>query len=338
MSGAAAGGDTVRLSIAAVEDLAHRVLVAHGCDDLNAAASARNMARSEADGAASHGIFRLPGHVVSLTAGKVNGRSRPVAAREAAGLVSCAGDRGFAPLAHDVGLPVLMDAAREAGVAVLAIRRTHHYAALWPEVETLATAGLAAMAFVSSPPYMAPAGGTRPFFGTNPMAFGWPRPGAAPFVFDQASAALARGDIQIAARDGHRVPEGSGVGPDGMPTTDPAAILAGAQLPFGGYKGSSVALMVDLMAGALIGELSSGGQGDEDNGDGGPATSGETIIAFDPVRLGGSADGGARVLEALAAEVARLPGDRRLENRARTVVEGCRVPISVFEAAEALLP
>src|SRR5690606_13009975 len=112
-------------------------------------------------------------------------------------------------------------------------------------------------AFTSSSPYVAPAGGKRPFFGTNPMSFSWPRRNRPPMVFDQASSMMARGEIQIAARDGHEVPPGAGIDAEGRATTDPRAILEGAQLAFGGYKGASIALMIDLLAGPLIGEVTS---------------------------------------------------------------------------------
>src|SRR3546814_2781775 len=87
------------------------------------------------------------------------------------------------------------------------------------------------------------------------MAFAWPRPGRHPLVFDQASSASARGEIMIAAREGHAVPPGTGIDAEGRDTTDPNAILdGGAQLPFGGYKGASIALMIELLVGALIGD------------------------------------------------------------------------------------
>ena len=86
---------------------------------------------------------------------------------------------------------------------------------------------------------VAPAGGTKPLFGTNPMSFAWPRPGGPPFCFDMATSASARGEIQIRMRDGRQLPEGWAIGPDGKPTTDPRQALLGAQLPFGGFKGSS---------------------------------------------------------------------------------------------------
>lgn len=327
----------IRLTLDEVSDLATRALAANGCDARNAAAVARTVTAAERDGAKSHGLFRIPGYVGSLRDGKIDGRAAPKVRRVAPSVVVVDGGRGLAPLAIEVGRPALIEAARENGIAALALRRTHHYAALWPETQALAEAGLAAMAFVNSPPYMAPAGGRAPFFGTNPMSFAWPRPGkdgktGGAMVWDQASSAMARGEIQIAKRDGHALPPGVGIDATGEPTTDPGAILEGAQLPFGGYKGAAIALMVDLLAGPLIGEVSSWEAGEEDNGDGGPATGGELILALDPARFGApdASTRAERLFERLLAmEGTRLPGDRRIAARARTPAEGVEIPATL---------
>ncbi len=326
--------DTVRMTLEEVRDLAERALQANGCDARNAAAVARTVTAAERDGAKSHGLFRIPGYVGSLRSGKINGRADPQVRRLGPCAIVVEGDRGLAPLAIELGRPPLVEAARENGMAALAIRRTHHYAALWPETQALAEAGLVAMAFVNSPPYMAPAGGKRRFFGTNPMSFAWPRPArdgkpAGAMIWDQASAAMARGEIMIAGRDGHALPPGVALDADGNPTTDPAAALAGAQLPFGGYKGAAIALMVDLLAGPLIGEVSSWEAGQEDDGDGGPATGGELILALDPGRLGApdALERGERLFaQLLAMEGTRLPGDRRIAMRGRTPAERVEIP------------
>ena len=331
------GEGQVRLTLDEVHDLAVRTLEANGCDGRNAAAVARTVTAAERDGAKSHGLFRIPGYVGSLRNGKINGRADPQLRRIGPCAIVVEGDRGLAPLAIELGRPALIEAARANGMAALAIRRTHHYAALWPETQALAEAGLVAMAFVNSPPYMAPAGGKRPFFGTNPMSFAWPRPAGdgrtgGAMVWDQASSAMARGEIQIARRDGHALPPGAGLDRDGNPSTDPAAVLEGAQLPFGGYKGAAIALMVDLLAGPLIGEVSSAEAGEADNGDGGPATGGELILALDPTRFGAddAVARGERLFEQLLGlEGTRLPGDRRVAARARTPAEGVEIPASL---------
>jgi len=331
--------ETVRMTAEEVHGLIRRVLTANGFDAANTEAIAANMGGAECSGAASHGLFRLPGHVRAVAAGKASGQARPAVSRPAPGIVRVDGDRGFTPISHRAGLAPLAEAAREQGVAVLAIARTLHFAALWPEVETLAAGGLCAIAMTSSPPYVAQPGGTQRVFGTNPLAFGWPRQGHPPMVWDMATAAMARGEISLAKRDGHGVPEGTGIDADGRPTTDPAAILEGAQLPFGGVKGGLLALMVDLMAGPLIGELTSLEAGAEDPLPGLTEVSGEIVVAFDPARLGARFDGAEALFAAIAGqEGARLPGDRRTAARARIAAEGVAVPAALHAEISALAP
>ncbi len=332
--------ETVHMTLEQVHATCMTILTKHGCDEPNAQAIADNITGAERDHATSHGVFRLPGHVTSLKNGKANGKAKPTVEQLTPAAIRVHGDRGYAPLAFKAGRQPLIDAAREVGVAVLAITRTHHFAALWPETSSLAEEGLVALAVTSSPPYVAAAGGKAPFFGTNPMSFAWPRKEGPPMAFDQASAAMARGEIMIHARDGKPVPDGAGIDSEGAPTNDGNAILAGAQLPFGGYKGSAIALMIDLLAGPLIGEVYSSEAGRADNGDGGAATGGELIIAFDPNRLGGG-ERGLDHAEELFAEMyaqdgVRLPGDRRLEARKRTPAEGVHIPKALYDTIQDL--
>lgn len=321
--------DHIRLTLDEARDLAIRVLETNGCDAANAAAIADNLAAAERDVCESHGLFRLPGYVASLREGIVDGKAVPSVEQIAPGTVRVDAKGGYAPLAIRTGMPNLIGLARTQGIAGLALRNIYHYAALWPEIEMLTDEGLVGMAFTAAAPMVAPAGGTRPFFGTNPMAFGFPRDGAPPLVFDQASAFMARGDVMIHARDGKEVPIGCGIDAAGNPTTDPNEVLAGAQLPFGGYKGSAIAMMVELLAGGLIGDLFSYEAGRAGYLPGGPPPGGELILAFDPARFG-AGDGLAAHVEDFFRELKsqgdiRLPGERRHRNRLRTPVEGIAV-------------
>lgn len=321
--------ETTLLSPAEIQEIATEKLLANGCDQANADAIAANMTAAERAGSPSHGLFRLAGHITNLRKGRANGKAEPKLERLGPSTMRINGDEGFAPLAQSVGLIPLAAAAKETGVAVLAITRVLHFAALWPEVSTLADQGLAAIAMTNSPPFVAPAGGNRPFFGTNPMAFAWPRPGKAPMVWDQASSVTARGEVMMHKMHGEPVPEGAGIDANGNPTTDPDAILTGAQLPFGGYKGNSIALMIDLMAGPLIGEVCSFEAGPPNNTLGGPSLGGEIILAFDPTHFAGEGAyaHGERLFDALAEQSGtRLPGSRKGPAREKADREG--VPIA----------
>ena len=278
------------VSLDSVAPLVQKALISEGCDEANAQAVAEVLWKAERDGSSSHGLFRLPGYIASLRSGRVNGKAKPFVSNLSPGILRVDGDGGYAPLAHKVMLEPLLERVRSQGVAIAALVNTYHFAALWVEVEMLAERGVVALACTSYKPAIPPASGSKPLFGTNPIAFGWPRAGKEPLVFDQASSVVARGEVMIAARDGKKMPEGVGIGPDGAPTTDPNEILNGAILPTGGYKGASIALMVELLAGPLLGECLSIEAAKRDNNDGGPPQGGEFILAIAPAQTGASSN------------------------------------------------
>ena len=318
------------ISLDELRQLSMQCLRVNGCDTPNAAAVTETVVAAEGDRCPSHGALRLPGYVRSLRLSAANGEANPTLSRLAPAVLQIEGDNGFTPLALQRGFEPLAETARENGLAALSIVNTHHFAALWPEVEALTNRGLSAFAFTASLPIVPPPGGTTPLFGTNPMAFGWPRHEAPPVIFDQASAAMAQGEVIIAAREGRVLPPGVGLDEAGRPTRDPAAALDGGILPFGGYKGALIAMLVELLSCALLGQEF----GCEANKPPGPQKTthpgGELLIALDPARFG-DPDGWARHAEVLfsamtAQEGVRLPGARRYHARRETAATGVRVP------------
>lgn len=301
----------------------------HGASPEVARVLADNCARAERDGAHSHGVFRIPGYVSTLDSGWVNGQAVPVVEDVASGFVRVDAANGFAQPALAAARPLLVAKARSAGIAVLAIRNSHHFAALWPDVEPFAEEGLVALSVVNSMTCVVPHGADRPLFGTNPIAFAAPRADGPPIVFDLATSAIAHGDVQIAARQGERVPPGTGVDSLGQPTQDPKAILeGGALLPFGGHKGSALSMMVELLAAALTGGNFSF-EFDWSNHPGAKTPwTGQLLIVIDPSKTAGQ-DFAQRSQELVrqmhAAGLRRLPGDRRHRTRANAEREGIRL-------------
>lgn len=310
---------TIALTVSEIHELALSVLRANGCDEANAEAVATTISSAERDGAESHGLFRLPGYVGSMRSGKVNGAADPHVEEVTPAVLRMHGDGGYAPLAIQRGVPLLAEAATTFGIAALSIVNTFHFAALWPETEAIADRGLVGMAFTAYKPVVAPAGAREALFGTNPMSVAWPRPGATPWVVDMATSAKALGEIQIAARDGHDVPLDTGLDRDGNPTTDPAAITdGGVILPFGGYKGSAIATMVELFAAGMTGEQFSFEAGETDIEDGGAARGGELLLAMSPKVIAGPdwAEHSEGFFERLTGlDGIRIPGQRRHQNR-----------------------
>lgn len=332
--------EQVHLTLDAARAMAEACLLANGCDDANAQAIANVMIVAERDACTSHGLFRLPGYVSALRDGRANGQAQPVIERIAPAVLRADCDLGYAPLALEQGRDPLIAAARENGIASLALVRTFHLAALWPEVEALAEAGLVALAVTSSRALVAPIGGAQPLFGTNPMAFGWPRPDGPPLVFDQAVSVMARGEVQVAARDGHDLPAGVALDADGNPTTDAKAAAEGVLLPFGGHKGSAIGLMIELLAAGLLGENFAYETSEQFADDGGPGRGGELIIAMDPARFGDAAGWQAHAEAFFARMTAedgvRLPGQRRHRVRPEITAEGFSIPAALHETIQDL--
>jgi (2R)-3-sulfolactate dehydrogenase (NADP+) len=332
--------EPVRLALAEAEELACGALVASRTSPDNARATARALVAAEADGQGGHGLSRVPSYALQARAGKVDGHAIPRLEQVAGAAVRVDGGFGFAYPAIDLAITALAPMAREHGIAVAAIHRSHHFGQAGAHAERLAERGLVAIVLGNSPKAMAFWGGRRPALGTNPLAFAAPLPGGTdPLVIDLAMSVAARGKIVAAEKAGKSIPPDWAVDADGQPTTDPKAALGGALLPIGGAKGGALALMIEIMAAALTGSAYGWEASSFFDDKGGPPNMGHVLIALDPLRLsaGGYDERMATLLEAIAAEPgARLPGTRRLANRRRAAAEGVVVAAALHAEIRAL--
>jgi (2R)-3-sulfolactate dehydrogenase (NADP+) len=331
--------EPVRLSLAEAEALACEALVASRTSPGNARATARALVAAEADGQGGHGLSRVPSYALQARAGKVDGHAIPRLEPVAGAAVRVDGGFGFAYPAIDLANTALAPLAREHGIAVAAIHRSHHFGQAGAHAERLAALGLVAIVLGNSPKAMAFWGGRRPALGTNPLAFAAPLPGTDPLVIDLAMSVAARGKIVAAEKAGQAIPPDWAVDAQGNPTTDPKSALGGALLPIGGAKGGALALMIEIMAAALTGSAYGWEASSFFDDKGGPPNMGHVLIAIDPLRLsaGGYDERMTTLLEAIAAEPgARLPGTRRLANRRRAAAEGIAVPATLHAEIRAL--
>ncbi|MFN3824643.1 MAG: Ldh family oxidoreductase [Pseudorhodobacter sp.] len=263
-------------------------------------------------------------------------------AGEGGAIVRVDAQGGFSNPAFEMGLPALVDRARDLGLAALVVNDCTHFAALWPEVEAVTAHGLAALVMCPSYATVAPTGGSKPLLGTNPLAFGWPRPGRNPYVFDFATSVAARGEIELHRRAGKSLPEGWALDATGQPTTEPEAALAGAMLPFGGHKGSAIGTMIELLAGVMIGDLTSPEVLDFLGSTALAPFHGELILALSPEKFAAGRPGDpfarAEVLfEAIKGQGARLPSERRFTARARAEAEGITLTTAEVDQLDRLL-
>jgi delta1-piperideine-2-carboxylate reductase len=328
-----------RISIAELAALLAAIFRRHGCSDIVAQTLADNMAAAECDGAHSHGVFRVAGNLGSLDSGWVDGKAMPTLEDVAPGILRGDGHNGFSLPLLELARAPLMAKARQNGLAMLSVRNAHHFSAVWPDIEPFAREGFVALAMINSMANVVPHGGRTRLYGTNPMGFAVPR-APDPIVFDQASSGWSNGDVQIARREGRALPPGIGVDSQGNPTTDPNAVLeGGALLPFGGHKGSSIAMMMEIMGAALAG----GDYSWEIDWSRHPGAAtphgGQTYIVIDPNR--GNARNFAARIETLVEAIhgagqQRLPGDRRYANRRTNTAQGIPLAPETLEHLRAL--
>ena len=315
-------------------ELATRVLVGAGASPLNAGIVAGALIDAEIDGISSHGLSRLPAYADQLASGKIDGLANPEVSRTASAVVSVNARHGFAFPAIAAGIKMALPIVRETGVVAIAIGNSHHCGVLGRHVESLAKHNVLAVAFSNTPAAIAPWGGTRGVFGTNPIALACPRRNQEPLVIDLAMSVVARGKIMQAANRNESIPEGWALDASGKPTTDPREALAGTMVPIGGAKGAALALMVELLSAALTRSHFGFEASSFFDAKGEPPGIGQLFLMFDIQTFGG--DAVLERIETLCQAIdedpgARLPGARRFTNRKRIAESGIAVPDPLYQ-------
>jgi (2R)-3-sulfolactate dehydrogenase (NADP+) len=312
----------------AAREIARRVLQAAGTSAENAESVARALVAAEADGLVSHGLSRLPAYADQVKAGKVIGTAVAALTETAPGALKVDAKCGFAFPAIAAGLARAAEMARGSGTVAVSVGNSHHFGVAAYHLEPLAEKGLVALAFGNSPSAIAPWGGTKPIFGTNPIAFACPCPGREPLVIDLSLSKVARGKIMVAAQKGEPIPEGWALDSDGRPTTDAKAALGGAMVAMGDAKGTALVLMVELLSAALSASHFGYEASSFFDAKGGPPRVGQFFLVLDPARFAGemfASRAGDLVAAILAQPGTRLPGDRRLAARAKAKEQGITI-------------
>lgn len=317
-----------------LHELAARVLVNAGASPVNAGIVADALIAAEIDGINSHGLSRLPAYADQLATGKVDGLAKPEVKWTAAAVVSVDARHGFAFPAIAAGIEMALPIVRETGVMAISVGNSHHCGVMGHFVESLARQNVLALAFSNSPGAIAPWGGKRGVFGTNPIALACPRRDQEPLVIDLAVSVVARGKIMQAANRNETIPEGWALDTSGKPTTDPREALAGTMVPIGGAKGAALALMVELLSAALTRSHFGFEASSFFDAKGGPPGIGQLFLMFDIQTFGGDAviERIETLCQAIEADPgARLPGARRFAIRKKILESGIDVHDSLYQ-------
>ena len=329
-----------RLSAAEMHSLAERALRHAGAGEAMARTTADALVAAELQGLPSHGLSRIAQYTTHLRNGRADGAALPEVARSKGGAVLIDAHQGLAFPACALAVHEAIARAGELGVAFAGVTNSHHFGVAAWHLLPVAQAGMVGLAFGNSPAAMPAAGGKRPLFGTNPIAAIFPRRGGAPLVIDLSLSEVARGKLMVAAKEGRSIPLGWALDKEGLPTTDPAAGMAGSMLPMGGAKGAMLALVVELLACALTG-AAMGFEADSFFVDAGNAPRiGQAFLVVDPGALAGQAAYFERVETLVTAMLeeddVRLPGARRNAIALRAQVDGVEIPQALAESLQRL--
>ncbi|NRB36107.1 MAG: Ldh family oxidoreductase [Rhodobacteraceae bacterium] len=300
----------MQVSLDQIETAGFKALERHGADAWQAKEVAQAVRRAEETGNVICGLYYLESYCVQLQSGRVDGQVSPQITRPRPGTVRADACFGFAQPAFAKALPEAVAAARDSGVAILAVANAHTCTSLGYFTEQIASQGLVGLGFTNASAIVAGPGGKIPVLGTNPIAMTLPGDGAPAMHADFSTAAVALGKITMAKAAGETIPLGWAVDSDGNPTTDPEAALSGALVSAAGPKGWAMGLLVEALAAGLTGSVLSRDVKGLKAPDGPPHGLGQFYILIDPNAAGGDLAGRfASVAEAVAQEPdVRIPG------------------------------
>lgn len=250
---------TVEVAIDRLRAFGERVYRDAGLSEADARTVVEVQLTADLRGVDTHGFQRLPLYVKRLRKGENNPRPRLRVEKESPVSLTVDADNGLGQLVCARVMELAVAKARANGLAVAAIRNSNDWGcgAYYPTMA--AREGFVSFCTTTSVPTLAPFGGRTRVLGNNPLAFAVPRRDAPPLVLDMALTPVALGKVMRAQAEGQPVPESWGfLDRDGQPTTDPAAALRGVLPAIGGYKGTGLSMMMNVLAGVLPGGYHTG--------------------------------------------------------------------------------
>ena len=260
---APAAADRVFVSADAADEFVRRLLAAHGVPEDDAVTIASCLVSADLRGVDTHGICRLPGYLDRVRRGLINPRPTLKPHRVTPVAATLDGQDAFGFVVGQCAIKEAMAMARDFGLGLVTARRSTHFGMAASYVLPAIEAGFIAMVFSNASPAMPPWGGREGLLGTNPFAVGAPGGKLPPFLLDMSPAVAARGKIRKAERRGEKIPLGYALDGEGRPTTDPTAALGGVVLPIGGYKGSGISMLMDILGGVISGAAFAGQVADQ---------------------------------------------------------------------------
>jgi len=270
------------------EAVASEAFRAHGISEADAATTAQVLVSADARGKHSHGLLRLPRFVRGIEYGNVDPDGDIEVVHDAGAGATLSGGSRLGPVVAAEAVGDAMARADEHGIGAVGVHDSNHLGMLGYYTDLVRRDGYVGIAMTNTEPAMPPHGGAEPILGTNPIAISIPSD--PPFNLDMSTSSIARGTVLRARENGEQLPEGVALDADGELTRDPQAALDGVIRPFGGPKGSGLAIAVEILAGGLVGATMgtdvTGTYHTEDE-----CTKGDLFLVLDPETFAGASFG-----------------------------------------------
>ena len=239
------------------------IVRAAGSSELEAAQVAANLVEANLRGHDSHGVGMTPRYIDAVLEGGLKPDTHVKIRADSGPLLTLDGDQGYGQVIGAEAMALGIQRAKAHGVCIVGLAHSHHLGRIGHWAEQCIDAGLVSIHFVNvlSRPIVAPFGGRDARIGTNPFCVGIPRPGKEPIVLDFATSKIAQGKTRVAFNKGVELEPGTIIDDRGEPTTNPRYTVVdplGALLPFGEHKGAGLALICELLGGALAGGATAG--------------------------------------------------------------------------------
>ena len=306
-----------RVPVEVLTDYLKRMLIKAGCNEENAAAAASGFVEADMRAVGRQGADHIGNMFLHLENGAIDGSGRPAVDREGPAYAVVEGARAPGHAGAFLATDTVIAKAHEAGCAVVALSNSADIYMIGIYASRIAEAGLVGMVFTVAPSLVHPHGGVDRHLGTNPFAISIPTAGDTPVVHDLSTSAVSQSTVRQSAYLDIPLPEGVGVDRDGNPSTDAAAVLAGAIGPLAGHKGFGLGLCVALLSGPLTGGAVGHGLDGWRDKDAAADPRGHLFLAIDPASFGDPA----AFCEAVSGYLDELRGSRLAPG-----VDGIRIP------------
>ena len=251
--------DAAQVPIEGVRAFTAAAFTAAGMAPEDAATMADNFLWADLRGVDTHGVQRLTWYLRWFEQGRCDPGAQMTVLRELPTLLTGDGNSGLGQLVATRFMQRMIPKAAEVGLCLGTLRNSNDWGCGGWYPQLAADAGLACMATTTSVPNLSPFGSRTKMFGNNPMAFSFPRRNDPPILLDMALTPVALGKVLRAQAEGTKLPPDWGFQDrDGHPTTDPGTAMAGIIPAIGGYKGTGLAMITNLLAGVLSGSAHTG--------------------------------------------------------------------------------